>query len=155
MSWNSKAVVLDEAQNCSIREIVTVLTRIGKFSRAFILADPMQSDLKNGQRGACLRSNRQLDRGNPKTARIAIDSGLPGGAFHPSLAGNSGCSQRNRKVSPGNQKSRRYKDIFSWSFYQWYRLHPNRIQHALSTGWNDFLYPLTGNSGAGDGYRRA
>tara|TARA_R110002020_G_scaffold275092_1_gene490354 strand:+ start:291 stop:1052 length:762 start_codon:yes stop_codon:yes gene_type:complete len=51
MSWNSKAVVMDESQNSSIREIVTVLTRIGKYSRAFILADPMQTDLKNGQRG--------------------------------------------------------------------------------------------------------
>ena len=51
MSWNSKAVILDEAQNSSIREIVTVLTRIGKYSRVFMLADPMQTDLKNGQRG--------------------------------------------------------------------------------------------------------
>tara|TARA_R110000751_G_scaffold103413_3_gene198687 strand:+ start:95 stop:580 length:486 start_codon:yes stop_codon:yes gene_type:complete len=51
MSWNSKAVVMDESQNSSLREIVTVLTRIGKYSRAFILADPMQTDLKNGQRG--------------------------------------------------------------------------------------------------------
>ena len=46
MSWNSKAIILDEAQNSSLREIVTVLTRIGKYSRAFILADPMQTDLK-------------------------------------------------------------------------------------------------------------
>tara|TARA_R110000824_G_scaffold66595_5_gene172744 strand:+ start:198 stop:959 length:762 start_codon:yes stop_codon:yes gene_type:complete len=51
MSWNSKAVVMDESQNSSIREIITVLTRIGKYSRAFILADPMQTDLKNGNRG--------------------------------------------------------------------------------------------------------
>ncbi len=51
MSWNSKAIILDESQNSSLREIVTVLTRIGKYSRAFILADPMQTDLKNGQRG--------------------------------------------------------------------------------------------------------
>ena len=51
MSWNSKAVVMDESQNSSIREIITVLTRIGKYSRTFILADPMQTDLKNGNRG--------------------------------------------------------------------------------------------------------
>ena len=55
MSWNSKAVILDEAQNSSLREIVTVLTRIGKYSRVFILADPMQTDLKNGQRGGLVR----------------------------------------------------------------------------------------------------
>jgi phosphate starvation-inducible protein PhoH len=51
MSWNSKAIIMDESQNSSMREIVTVLTRIGKYSRAFILADPMQTDLKNGNRG--------------------------------------------------------------------------------------------------------
>ena len=51
MSWNSKAVVMDESQNSSLREIVTVLTRIGKYSRVFVLADPMQTDLKNGNRG--------------------------------------------------------------------------------------------------------
>jgi phosphate starvation-inducible protein PhoH len=51
MSWNGKAILLDEAQNSSFREIVTVLTRIGKYSRCFIMADPMQTDLKNGNRG--------------------------------------------------------------------------------------------------------
>jgi phosphate starvation-inducible PhoH-like protein len=51
MSWNGKAILLDEAQNSSFREIVTVLTRIGRYSRAFIMADPMQTDLKNGNRG--------------------------------------------------------------------------------------------------------
>ena len=51
MSWNGKAILLDEAQNSSFREIVTVLTRIGKYSRCVITADPMQTDLKNGNRG--------------------------------------------------------------------------------------------------------
>lgn len=51
MSWNAKMIIFDEAQNSSKKEIVTVLTRIGKFSKCFILADPMQTDLpitKNG-----------------------------------------------------------------------------------------------------------
>ena len=51
MSWNGKAILMDEAQNSSFREIVTVLTRIGKYSRCIIMADPMQTDLKNGNRG--------------------------------------------------------------------------------------------------------
>ena len=55
MSWNGKAILLDEAQNSSFREIVTVLTRIGKYSRCFIMADPMQTDLKNGNRGGFLK----------------------------------------------------------------------------------------------------
>lgn len=46
MNWTNKCVILDEAQNSSIKEITTVLTRLGKGSRCFVLADPMQTDLK-------------------------------------------------------------------------------------------------------------
>ena len=47
MNWKYKCVILDEAQNSSIKEIITVLTRMGEGCRCFILADPMQTDLKN------------------------------------------------------------------------------------------------------------
>ena len=47
MNWKHKCIILDEAQNSSIKEIVTVLTRMGEGSRCFVLADPMQTDLKN------------------------------------------------------------------------------------------------------------
>jgi len=46
MNWQAKCVILDEAQNSTEKEIMTVLTRLGEGSRAFILADPMQTDLK-------------------------------------------------------------------------------------------------------------
>ena len=46
MNWTNKCVVLDEAQNSSMKEITTVLTRLGKGSRCFVLADPMQTDLR-------------------------------------------------------------------------------------------------------------
>ena len=46
MNWKSKCVILDEAQNSSLKEITTVLTRLGKGSRCFVLADPMQTDLR-------------------------------------------------------------------------------------------------------------
>ena len=46
MNWRAKCVILDEAQNSTEKEIMTVLTRLGEGSRAFILADPMQIDLK-------------------------------------------------------------------------------------------------------------
>ncbi len=46
MNWKDKCIILDEAQNSTIKEIVTVLTRMGEGSRCFILADPMQTDLK-------------------------------------------------------------------------------------------------------------
>ena len=51
MNWNNKCIILDEAQNSTIKEITTVLTRMGKYSRCFILADPMQTDLRNSQGG--------------------------------------------------------------------------------------------------------
>lgn len=46
-SYNAKVVILDECQNLTWSETVTVLTRIGKFSKYFILGDPMQTDLKH------------------------------------------------------------------------------------------------------------
>lgn len=47
MNWAAKCVILDEAQNSSLKEITTVLTRMGPQSRCFVLADPMQTDLRN------------------------------------------------------------------------------------------------------------
>lgn len=51
LSWNARCIIVDEAQNMTEKELVTVLTRIGKFSKCFVLADPMQSDI-NGKAGA-------------------------------------------------------------------------------------------------------
>lgn len=47
MNWGSKCIILDEAQNSSLKEIVTVLTRMSSGSRCFVLADPTQTDLKS------------------------------------------------------------------------------------------------------------
>ena len=49
MNWKDKCIILDEAQNSTEKEITTVLTRLGKNSRCFLLADPMQTDLKREQ----------------------------------------------------------------------------------------------------------
>lgn len=46
MNWTGKCIILDEAQNSTIKEITTVLTRMGVGSRCFVLADPMQTDLR-------------------------------------------------------------------------------------------------------------
>jgi|688.fasta_scaffold397927_1 phosphate starvation-inducible PhoH-like protein len=46
-SYNAKAVIVDEAQNGTFNELLTCLTRIGKFTKYFILGDPMQSDLRH------------------------------------------------------------------------------------------------------------
>ena len=50
MNWIAKCIILDESQNCTEKEITTVLTRMGKGSRAFVLADPMQTDLKQEEK---------------------------------------------------------------------------------------------------------
>ena len=46
-SYNANVVVVDEAQNFTMSELITTVTRIGKFSKFFILGDPMQTDLKH------------------------------------------------------------------------------------------------------------
>lgn len=46
-SYNAKAVIIDEAQNGTFNELLTCLTRIGKFTKYFVLGDPMQTDLKH------------------------------------------------------------------------------------------------------------
>ena len=46
-SYNAKVVIVDEAQNANFSELLTSLTRIGKFTKYYILGDPMQSDLKH------------------------------------------------------------------------------------------------------------
>jgi len=50
MNWQGKCIILDEAQNSTIKEITTVLTRLGEGSKCFILADPMQTDIKQGDK---------------------------------------------------------------------------------------------------------
>jgi phosphate starvation-inducible PhoH-like protein len=47
MDWNRKAIILDEAQNTSRKELLTFMTRIGRFGKTFIIGDPSQSDIKN------------------------------------------------------------------------------------------------------------
>lgn len=51
LNWNAKAVIIDESQNLIQKELVTILTRLGQFTKCFVLADPNQSDI-NGKSGA-------------------------------------------------------------------------------------------------------
>ena len=50
LNWNAKCIIADEAQNCSQKELVTLITRVGEFSKVFVLGDPDQSDI-NGKSG--------------------------------------------------------------------------------------------------------
>lgn len=49
-NWTNKIVIADEAQNFSFKELVTLITRLGKNSKLFICGDFMQSDI-NGKTG--------------------------------------------------------------------------------------------------------
>ncbi len=50
LNWNAKVIVADESQNMTQKELITLITRTGEFSRVFILGDPDQSDI-NGKSG--------------------------------------------------------------------------------------------------------
>ena len=50
LNWNAKFILADEAQNMTHKELTTLITRIGEFSKVFICGDPMQSDI-NGKSG--------------------------------------------------------------------------------------------------------
>ena len=49
-NFNAKFILADESQNFNIKELITLLTRLGKFSKMVICGDKMQSDL-NGKSG--------------------------------------------------------------------------------------------------------
>jgi phosphate starvation-inducible PhoH-like protein len=53
-SWNARVAIVDEAQNLTQKELYTTLTRLGKFSRCYVLADPSQSDI-NGKSGGFVK----------------------------------------------------------------------------------------------------
>ena len=50
LNFNAKVLILDEAQNCTFKEIFTFITRTGEFSKVFVIGDPEQNDL-NGKSG--------------------------------------------------------------------------------------------------------
>lgn len=50
LNWNAKVIIADEAQNMTYKELLTLITRTGEFSKVFILGDPDQSDI-NGKSG--------------------------------------------------------------------------------------------------------
>jgi len=51
LHFSAKFVCCDEVQNFSIKEIYTIATRIGEFSKVFMCGDPEQSDLPKDKSG--------------------------------------------------------------------------------------------------------
>jgi phosphate starvation-inducible PhoH-like protein len=50
-SWTARCIIVDEAQNLTLNELQTILTRVGMFSKIIICADPAQSDLPTNKQG--------------------------------------------------------------------------------------------------------
>ena len=50
VSWNNKVIIMDEAQNATMKELTTLITRMGEGSKLFICGDLLQSDI-NGKSG--------------------------------------------------------------------------------------------------------
>jgi phosphate starvation-inducible PhoH-like protein len=50
LNWNTKVIITDEAQNMTYKELLTLMTRAGEFSKLFVLGDPDQPDI-NGKSG--------------------------------------------------------------------------------------------------------
>lgn len=46
-TFNVSTIIADEAQNFMVDDLLTLTTRLGKFSKLFICGDFMQSDIKN------------------------------------------------------------------------------------------------------------
>lgn len=46
-SWENKFILVDEAQNLTQKELITIMTRIGEKCKVFICGDVMQSDIGN------------------------------------------------------------------------------------------------------------
>ena len=49
-SWLNEIIIADESQNFTMKELTTLMTRLGKNSKLFICGDSMQSDI-NGKSG--------------------------------------------------------------------------------------------------------
>ncbi len=67
-SFNAKCLVVDEAQNFTYKELTTVITRLGRFSKMLILGDPAQSDI--GKNSGFSRFYEIFDTGQHKQSGI-------------------------------------------------------------------------------------
>ena len=51
LHWPAKCIIVDECQSITLKELITTVTRIGQFSKLFLLGDPKQTDLPPGKAG--------------------------------------------------------------------------------------------------------
>lgn len=49
--WNVRCIIVDEAQNLTVKELITLSTRVGHYSKMIICADPEQVDIPESKSG--------------------------------------------------------------------------------------------------------
>ena len=62
LSWKNTFVIIDEAEDCTLRELKAILTRIGINSRIILCGDLSQSDLGDSGLAELLRMREADDR---------------------------------------------------------------------------------------------
>lgn len=60
-SWTARCVIIDEAQNLTINELQTLMTRVGQFTKMIVCADSKQSDLPRSKQGAFDKCSKMFD----------------------------------------------------------------------------------------------
>ncbi len=64
-SFNARFILADEAQNLTVKELTTLVTRVGRFSKLIVAGDPDQSDiLTSGFQRFCDTFNDEESRQN-------------------------------------------------------------------------------------------
>lgn len=65
-SFNARFILADEAQNLTSKELMTLVTRVGRFSKLIVAGDPDQADINgaSGFRGFCDAFNDEESRQN-------------------------------------------------------------------------------------------
>jgi phosphate starvation-inducible PhoH-like protein len=84
LTYEDGAVLLDEAQNASYRELKMFLTRLGRGGKLVVLGDPAQSDLSHTGRGTALDEVvARLEGRVPRLAVVRFPPGDEGQLRHP------------------------------------------------------------------------
>lgn len=73
-SLNAVFLILDESQNYTFSEIETMLTRVGKYSKVIVLADPNQSDLPFNKQGGFVKFWNKFSEDNIEASKHGIKS---------------------------------------------------------------------------------
>lgn len=72
LSLYATTCIVDECQNLTAKELITILTRIGKFSKFFFMGDHQQSDLHSDKRGGFAKIIEAFDNEESKAQGIHI-----------------------------------------------------------------------------------